>query len=214
MSEAREQVLARIRRSLADASGAGGLAVPRGYRASLGLDRRGLVAHFEERVADYDVTVRRSTPASLAADVTAVCAEIGVHRLGVPPDLPAAWRPDGVELVRDDGLSSSELDALDGALTGCLLAIAETGTIVLDGGAAQGRRALTLVPDLHLCIVRANEVVGTVPEAFELIGVERPVTFVSGPSATSDIELRRVRGVHGPRRLDVFVLGGGRPPQR
>ena len=190
------------------------MAAPRGYRDSLGLDRRGLVAHVEERVADYDVTVRHSTPAALAADVAAVCADAGIDRLGVPLDLPAGWRSAEIELVSDDGLSSRELDGLDGALTGCLLAIAETGTIVLDGGPAQGRRALTLVPDVHLCVVRADQVVGTVPEAFALVSVERPVTFVSGPSATSDIELRRVRGVHGSRRLDVFVLDGGRPPQR
>ena len=128
-----------------------------------------------------------------------------MQRLAVPLDLPDAWRPHGVELARDGGLASADLDALDGALTGCLLAIAETGTIVLDCGPAQGRRALTLVPDLHLCVVFADQIVGTVPEAFERISVERPVTFVSGPSATSDIELSRVRGVHGPRRLDVVI---------
>jgi L-lactate dehydrogenase complex protein LldG len=129
-----------------------------------------------------------------------------VARLGVPLDLPDAWTPDDVELVPDERLGNAELDALDGALTGCLLAIAETGTIVLDCGPAQGRRALTLVPDLHICVVFAHDVVGTVPEAFERISVERPVTFVSGPSATSDIELNRVRGVHGPRALDVIVV--------
>jgi L-lactate dehydrogenase complex protein LldG len=206
MSDARERVLAHIRQSLAAGSGARAVAGPRSYRRSLGVDRRALVALFADRVADYDVTVRRSRPATLAADVAAVCAEAGVHRLGVPLDLPEPWRPEGVELVADDDLSSGDLDALDGALTGCLLAIAETGTIVLDSGEAQGRRALTLVPDLHLCVVGSDQVVGTVPEAFELIGVDRPVTFVSGPSATSDIELRRVRGVHGPRRLDVFLV--------
>ena len=109
-------------------------------------------------------------------------------------------------LVPDDGLSGAELDAVDGALTGCTLAIADTGTIVLDCGPTQGRRALTLIPDLHLCVVFADTVVGTVPEAFDRISVERPVTFVSGPSATSDIELSRVRGVHGPRNLVVIVV--------
>ena len=116
----------------------------------------------------------------------------------------------GLELVEDDGLSVQELDELDGALTGCAVAIAETGTFVLDGGAGQGRRALTLVPDLHICVVREDQVVGLVPEAVreleEAVRAGRPLTFVSGPSATSDIELDRVEGVHGPRVLHVVLV--------
>jgi L-lactate dehydrogenase complex protein LldG len=123
--------------------------------------------------------------------------------------LPLEWRPQGA--VEDRGLDAHELDALDGALTGCGLAIAETGTIVLDGGAAQGRRALTLVPDYHLCVVPVDRIVGVVPEAVELLEPAvregRPLTFISGPSATSDIELSRVEGVHGPRTLHVVVAG-------
>src|SRR5206468_175776 len=112
--------------------------------------------------------------------------------------------------VRPDSppLSNAELDALAGVVTGCALAIAETGTIVLDGSPACGRRALTLVPDRHVCIVRADQIVATVPEAIAALDARRPLTFVSGPSATSDIELERVEGVHGPRVLDVVVLGG------
>jgi L-lactate dehydrogenase complex protein LldG len=114
-------------------------------------------------------------------------------------------------LVEDDGLSVQELDGLDGALTGCAVAIAETGTFVLDGGSGQGRRALTLVPDLHVCVVREDQVVGLVPQAVEQLGdavrAGRPLTFVSGPSATSDIELDRVEGVHGPRVLHVVLVG-------
>jgi L-lactate dehydrogenase complex protein LldG len=128
----------------------------------------------------------------------------------VPSDLPEDWRPANVELTEDESLTATDLDTLDGALTGCALAIAETGTIVLDGGDAQGRRALSLVPDYHLCIVRADSIVATVPEAVKRLepGVKegRPLTFVSGPSATSDIELNRVEGVHGPRTLHVVVL--------
>jgi L-lactate dehydrogenase complex protein LldG len=122
-----------------------------------------------------------------------------------PAALP--WRPDGVELVEDHGLPARELDGLDGALTGCALAIAETGTIVLDGGERSGRRALTLVPDLHLCVVERSQVVATVPDAIRALrGARGPFTFVSGPSATSDIELDRVEGVHGPRRLEVLLV--------
>jgi L-lactate dehydrogenase complex protein LldG len=125
-------------------------------------------------------------------------------------DVP--WAPDGVELVADDPpLGAGDLDAVDGVLSGCALAIAETGTIVLDGAGASGRRALTLVPDLHLCVVRADQVVPAVPDAVAALEPAahdgRPITFVSGPSATADIELNRVQGVHGPRTLDVFVVG-------
>jgi L-lactate dehydrogenase complex protein LldG len=203
--DARSAILDRIRTALAD----GHEPEPqqaRPYRRRLELTQAELVTLFVERIADYDVTVHLAEPGSLARVVTETCAAHGAKRLAVPAGLPRAWEPDGVELVRDAGLSNEELDGLDGALTGCRLAIAETGTIVLDGGPAQGRRALTLVPDLHVCIVAADDLVGTVPEAFERISVDRPVTFVSGPSATSDIELSRVRGVHGPRRLEVVFL--------
>jgi len=202
-SEAREAILGRIRAVVPAAHPPGARPA---YRRSLELDRAGLVALFAERIADYDVTVHPTTTDGLGAVLGEACRAHAVRRLAVPQDLPAGWRPDGVVLVPDDGLSGAELDALDGALTGCALAIADTGTIVLDSGPTQGRRALTLIPDLHLCVVFADTVVGTVPEAFDRISVERPVTFVSGPSATSDIELSRVRGVHGPRRLDVVMV--------
>ena len=134
-----------------------------------------------------------------------LCREQGARRLAVAADLPEDFRVADVELVRDDGLSPHELDGLDGALGGCALAIAETGVIVLDGGAGQGRRALTLVPDYHLCVVEEEQIVDLVPEAFErlepAVREGRPLTFVAGPSATSDIELNRVEGVHGPRTL-------------
>jgi L-lactate dehydrogenase complex protein LldG len=115
-------------------------------------------------------------------------------------------------LVEDASLSVPELDALDGALTGCAIGIAEVGAFVLDGGPGQGRRALSLVPDLHICVVREDQVVGLVPEAVrkleESVRAGRPLTFVAGPSATSDIELDRVEGVHGPRTLHVVVVAG------
>jgi L-lactate dehydrogenase complex protein LldG len=120
-----------------------------------------------------------------------------------------SWRPAGVELVEDHGLSAHELDRIDGALTGCTAAIAETGTIILTGGPPEGRRALTLVPDLHICVVGEAQICELLPEALAVIGdrglASRPITFISGPSATSDIELSRVEGVHGPRNLVVLV---------
>jgi L-lactate dehydrogenase complex protein LldG len=143
----------------------------------------------------------------IAGTIGLVCEEHGAHRLGVPPALPGEWRPALLELVEDHGLSARDLDALDGAITGCALAIAETGTIVLDGGERSGRRALTLVPDLHVCVVERGQVVATVPDAIRALeGARGPFTFVSGPSATSDIELDRVEGVHGPRRLEVLLV--------
>jgi L-lactate dehydrogenase complex protein LldG len=131
-----------------------------------------------------------------------------------PDDVPEDWLPCTVELLRDTGsspLAYAQLDASDGVLTGCALGIAQTGTIVLDGGSAQGRRALSLLPDYHLCIVFEHQIVGLVPEAIARLGdtvrrTGRPITLVSGPSATSDIELNRVEGVHGPRTLEVLVV--------
>ena len=177
---------------------------------------------FAERVAEYRATVHRvgaaadeaAGSASVADTIRRIADEAGARRIGIPADLPEEWRPStadgGLELVTDDDLSVQELDALDGALTGCATAIAETGTFVLDGGVGQGRRALTLVPDLHICVVREDQVVGLVPEAVgeleEAVRAGRPLTFVSGPSATSDIELDRVEGVHGPRVLHVVLV--------
>jgi L-lactate dehydrogenase complex protein LldG len=202
-SDARDVVLARIRAALHAAPPARE-DVPRGYDVAWrGGDP---VAVFAERAAEYRATVTRAR--DVAAAATEICARHGARRLCVPPGLPDAWRPDGVELVADDGLDPRALDGLDGALTGCAVAIAETGTFVLDGAGRSGRRALTLVPDLHVCVVEAAQVVGSVPEAVAaLAGTTTPLTFVAGPSATSDIELDRVEGVHGPRRLEIVIAG-------
>jgi L-lactate dehydrogenase complex protein LldG len=166
-----------------------------------------------ERISEYKTTVRRVLADDVASVAADQCRTRGVARLGIPSDLPATWRPDGVDLVPAGLLDARVLDELDGAMTGCALAIAETGTIVLDAGPYQGGRALSLVPDYHLCVVGEKQIVGGVPEAMAGVAVTirrllRPVTFISGPSATSDIELSRVEGVHGPRTLDVLVVAG------
>jgi len=206
--DARAVVLDRIRSALADRPPP--VKVPRDYRRRSERSREKVVALFAERVGEYRASVRRAAGAEVPSLLSELCRDRGVRRLGVPVDLPEEWRPEGAELVPDTGLAPQELDALDGALTGCALAIAETGTIVLDGGTAQGRRALTLVPDYHLCLVAEDAVVDLVPEAIERLqpAVEegRPLTLVSGPSATSDIELNRVEGVHGPRTLHVVIV--------
>jgi L-lactate dehydrogenase complex protein LldF len=207
--DARAAVLRRIRSALADRQPA--VEVPRDYRRRTQRTRAEIVALFTERVGEYRASVRRAAGGEVAAVVAALCRERAAARLVAPPGLPDAWRPTGIELVADHALGPRELDGLDGALTGCALAIAETGAIVLDGGAAQGRRALTLVPDYHLCVVREEQVVDLVSEAVErlepAVREGRPLTFVAGPSATSDIELKRVEGVHGPRTLHVVVAG-------
>jgi L-lactate dehydrogenase complex protein LldG len=165
-----------------------------------------------ERLTDYRATVLRASPAELAGVVTRTLAKRGVRRLLVAKDLEfsltAAPGPPQLELVIDDGLDTAGLDTCDGTVTAAAVAVAETGTIVLDGGPGQGRRAISLIPDYHLCIVHAGQVVELVPEAVARLAgrATRPLTWISGPSATSDIELRRVEGVHGPRTLDVVLV--------
>jgi L-lactate dehydrogenase complex protein LldG len=202
VSDARSVVLGRIRAALGPSP-----AVPEIPRDYHGAHGEADVDRFCERVADYRATVRRVAARELDDALREACAG---RRIGVPAGAP--WRPAGAEVVVDDPpLAARELDTLDGALTGCALAIAETGTIVLDAGGPSGRRALTLVPDLHVCVVMEDQVVASLPGAIAELEAAarsgRPITFISGPSATSDIELQRVEGVHGPRELIVLVAG-------
>ncbi|NPC42104.1 LUD domain-containing protein [Nocardioides sp. zg-1230] len=192
---ARDEILGRVRSALDGVSPA--VDLPAAPRAP---DRGDLVALFDERVADYRAVVTRCA----AADLEATVAEaLGGARAVVPPGL-------GLEVpgsVVDDGLTAAELDAIDAVVTRARVGIAETGTIVLDHAPDQGRRAISLVPDLHVCIVDASQVVADVPDAIALLDPARPTTWISGPSATSDIELDRVEGVHGPRTLHVVLVG-------
>ncbi len=213
---AREEMLHRIRTALRDVPAEEqpqDVMVMRDYRRSdAAAPQDEVVERFVERVAEYKVTVRRIEEDSLPQAIATVCTARSVRRLVIPKDLPEHWLPAGVERLQDDNtLTYQQLDTSDGILTGCALGIAQTGTIVLDGGAYQGRRVITLLPDYHLCVVFEDQIVDLVPEAIERLGdavrrQRRPVTFISGPSATSDIELSRVEGVHGPRTLDVLVV--------
>ncbi|MFG3041340.1 lactate utilization protein C [Streptomyces sp. NPDC048330] len=207
----RARVLARIRAAVADAPEAPG--VTREYRVShVPDDADAVLDLLHENLADYRAHVRRTTPDGLGEVIARLLAEHGARSVVVPPGLPAGWLgATEAELRTDDPpMTPDELDATDAVVTGCALAVAETGTIVLDGGPGQGRRALTLVPDLHVCVVRApGQVVASVPQALPRLDPTRPLTWISGPSATSDIELDRVEGVHGPRTLEVVLVTDG-----
>jgi len=205
--EARTAIMDRLRIALDDRPAPA--PARRSYRRErpAGMD---VVSLFTERVGDYEATVVRVVdPRELIPAAAELLERAGVGRLAVPAGRRLAWLArTGVELVLDDPpLSHDELGEIDAVATGCALAIAETGTIVLDTGPEQGRRTLTLLPDHHLCVVRSDQVVGTVPEAVARLDPRRPQTWISGPSATSDIELERVEGVHGPRTLHVLVIG-------
>jgi L-lactate dehydrogenase complex protein LldG len=207
---ARDEILARIAGALRDRPTPP--AVARTYRTAghpSELAGEELLERLVDRLVDYRALVRRSTTAMVATTVVAALTERGARRVAVPDGiLPAGLDrlEPGIELVGDDPpLTPAQLDGLDGVLTGCAVAIAETGTIVLDGGGGQGRRVLSLVPDYHLVVVTAAQVVAGVPEALARLDPARPQTWISGPSATSDIELDRVEGVHGPRTLEVIL---------
>ncbi len=204
---ARDEVLGRIRAALADVGPGEAAPRPGGYRTRGDLDPGARLDLLAERLADYRALVRRAAPGQVLEVVSAALAERGARRLVVPPGLDLPGAVPGAELVTDDGLSAAELDAFDGVITRAAVAVAETGTIVLDGSAGQGRRALSLIPDYHLCLIEAAQVVGLVPEGVARLDPARPLTWISGPSATSDIELDRVEGVHGPRTLDVILIG-------
>jgi L-lactate dehydrogenase complex protein LldG len=210
----RAEVLRRIRTAKggvasAEAARAGWSAIERGYRREATRPREAVLELLADRLRDYDTRVVRAGHAEVATRAAGMLGERKVRRMVVPPGLAAEWLPGGVEFVVDEGLPAAELDGVDGVMTGATLAIAETGTVVLQNVPGQGRRAVTLVPDYHLCVVRVEDVVETVPEAMGRLQATAGVatTFVSGPSATADIEMTRIKGVHGPRFLDVILVG-------
>jgi L-lactate dehydrogenase complex protein LldG len=192
----RDVVLGRVRAALSGSTPPA--AVPREYRRETKVDLDLLV----DRLTDYRAVVHRVT--DVAAAVAAILPAGSM--VVVPPKLPAEWLPPTVEALVDQGLEAGRIAAADGVVTAAAVAVAETGTIVLDGSPDQGRRIISLLPDLHICVLRPNQVVGGVPEAVARLDPHRPLTWISGPSATSDIELNRVEGVHGPRNLHVILL--------
>lgn len=201
MTGAREEILARLKNALGTSDPVE-IEVPRDYRQSTDDGIEVLV----DRLLDYKALVRRTDVNGISDTIAAALADRGAQRMVAPAGVPKEWLV-GAEFVSDDPtLNVRALDELDGVLTGCAVAVASTGTIFLDAGPDQGRRALTLVPDYHLCVVRADQVVGSVPEALSRVDNARPITMISGPSATSDIELSRVEGVHGPRTLEVVLV--------
>ena len=213
---ARDDVLARVRDAHA-AAPPPDLAyddIARDYRATTDLEHGALVELLVDRLVDYRALVRQCAADDLPGTVATALSERGVGSVVVPSGLDQAWLRDVDAELRIDGdvpLTVAELDASDGVITGCSVAIAETGTLCLDGSAGQGRRLLSLIPDYHLCVVRAENIVADVPQAIARLDGTRPLTLISGPSATSDIELNRVEGVHGPRTLEVIIVefGGG-----
>jgi L-lactate dehydrogenase complex protein LldG len=207
---ARDDVLDRIRQANAAAGHPDPVPVPRDYHRSgaLAPSSPELLELLVDRLVDYKATVVEAAADGVAAAIAQGLADAGVTgRVLVPPGLPDGWCPDGVP--DEPGFTPYDLDEFAAVVTASAASCAMTGTIALDGSADQGRRAITLVPDVHVCVVRADQVVETVPELVARLEPTRPTTFVSGPSATSDIELERVEGVHGPRTLIVVLVRPG-----
>ena len=207
MNAAREEVLGRIRTALGERRP--DVPIPRDYRATDDRPAATLLEVLVDRLEDYKASVLRCGPEEIGATVAAALdtglgAGWDAASVVVAPGVPAGWRPDGA--TEDDGRQAVDLAAFSATLTGVAVAIAETGTLVLDGGPLSGRRAISLLPDCLVCVVEAAQVVGGVPEALPRLDPNAPLTMVSGPSATSDIELQRVEGVHGPRTLVVVLV--------
>ena len=214
-SAARTEILRRIRVATGPAADQAAIeaewrGIDREYKKVKSVDREGLLHQLEDRLRDYDAGVYRSSAAGIPTLVARILSERGKQTMAVPSGIPAEWLPAGVTFVEDTRGDVSIIDACEGVLTSATLAIAETGTIVLQDAPGQGRRAVTLLPDYHLCLVDAANIVQTVPEAMALLQATAHLatTFFSGPSATADIEMTRIKGVHGPRFVDVILIAG------
>ena len=192
----KDVIMGRVRAALRDNPAVP--EVPRDYRREFG---RADLELFVDRLVDYRAVVHRDGDVA-----TAIGRIVKTGALVVPPGLDLSWLPPEVEALVDEGLEADRIASADGVVTAAAVAVAETGTIVLDGSPDQGRRIISLLPDLHICVIRAEQVVASVPEAVARLDPRRPLTWISGPSATSDIELNRVEGVHGPRNLHVILM--------
>lgn len=213
MSSAKGEVLRRVRAALQDVHGRpeeGYAAVVRNYIQTSNASLEQRLSLFTDRLRDYDATAYYCQAPEVAQTVAKALSIREKSRILVPSGVPEQWLPRNFDFLSGDGFSFDEIDKCEGVITGCALAIALTGTIVLRHSSAEGRRALTLIPDYHLCIVQAEQVVESVPEAIRKMSefATSPITTISGPSATADIEMTRIKGVHGPRTLDVVLVGG------
>lgn len=211
MNDARSSLLERVRRSTERSSSERAdeyASIRREYKISGTLDSAQRLDLLADRLRDYGCEAYACAEQEIAGTIAEILTRRSKQRLLIPMQLSALWLPDSFKFVRDEGLTMQAIDAAEGVLTGCIIAIALTGTIVLRHTVGEGRRALTLIPDYHLCVVFEGQVVETVPEAIRQIRCldSVPLTTISGPSATSDIEMTRVKGVHGPRTLDVIVV--------
>lgn len=206
---ARDEILSRIRSANEPGTNraADYAALPRPYNQAIPASRAEMVELFAERLHDYNATVHRCTSEAIGETIAKALETRGKTGLLVPTGIPKEWLPDGLVFTEDHGLTYAQLDTSEGVLTGCAAAIALTGTIVLHHLPQNGRRALTLIPDYHLCVVYTDQIVASVPEGIRKMAALQPplLTTVSGPSATSDIEMIRVKGVHGPRTLEVIL---------
>lgn len=218
MSSAKEEMLQRIKSALRNVPSdetPDDITVERGYHQHGKLSKDERIDLFVERAGEYKATVKRVKIGQIENHIAEACNRHDAKEIAVPEGFDKSWLPDNIQPHFDDPkepLSHEELDQVDGVISTCALAVAQTGTIILDTGPGQGRRVLSLLPDYHLCIVSEDQIVELIPEGFEhfssIIKEDGPpITFISGPSATSDIELSRVEGVHGPRRLDILVVG-------
>ena len=211
MSQAagREAILARIRsaRQSTDA-GTTSAEIPRSYERCGTLSPAARLVLFEERLHEYGADTIRVTPSSLPAELASMIEQAAITRIAVPPALPSSWLTANVTWLVDHNLPASEIETAHAVLTGASIAVASTGTIVLQHGAHEGRRVLTLLPDHHFCVIREEQLVETLPEAMGYLGQNPllPTTLISGPSATADIEMTRIKGVHGPRFLHVLLV--------
>lgn len=208
---ARAEILRRVRAALADRGGSGDVEVPWRYGEPVGTDGHDLIERFVERTADYRAVVVRVGPDEVAAAIADALSAAGARTAIADSVVRDRWSgATAVDWCDDDGLSATDLDGVDAVVTTATVGIANTGTLVLDHGPGQGRRAISLVPDVHICVVGSEQIVSDVPEAVARLvnsgSHTRPLTWISGPSATSDIELDRVEGVHGPRTLHVIVV--------
>ncbi len=212
MSDARTEILARVRKGLGIQSRAINddyNGIPRDFKKTGRLDAASRLDLLEDSLRNYDAVVYRCESRVIAETVATALHQRGKRRMLIPEGLPKSWLPgEPFEFISDCGLEFGTLDHSEGVITGCAVAIAMSGTVILKHSQATGRRALTLIPDYHVCVIEAAQVVETVPEGIHAIGdvTTMPITTISGPSATADIEMTRIKGVHGPRTLDVILV--------